>query len=181
MQRQSSTNISSAVSKHYEYWLGCAIKITRTREEATELLHEVILSLYDSDSFARVCNKSDARPYVCAALSMQFYSRESRYHKKIREFQSLTVELKNTNYHQEDWLGARVDNEQAAILVSRLPDFERDLFMLYIQPDFKLKKVSQETGIPEKYLKRVIQFSKEKIRNHVVRRQQIETRTFENM
>jgi len=168
MQKTSSTNISIAVSKHYEYWLGCAIKITRTREEATELLHEVIVSLYESESFARVCNKSDAKPYVCAALSMQYYSKDSRYYRKLKDFSSRTVELTNTNYHQEDWLGARVDNEQAAILVSRLPDFERDLFMLYIQPDFKLKKVSEETGIPEKYLKRVIQFSKEKIRNHVV-------------
>ena len=95
---------------------------------------------------------------------MQYYSKDSRYYRKLKDFSARTVELTNTNYYQEDWLGARVDNEQAAILVSRLPDFERDLFMLYIQPDFKIKKLSEETGIPEKYLKRVIQFSKEKIR-----------------
>lgn len=166
MQKQSSINIS--IEANYNYWLGCCIKITKSREEATELLHEVILNLYESESFARVCEKSDARPYVCAAITTQYFSRESRYYRAIKDFSARTREITNTNYCQEDWLGARIDNEQAAILVSRLPDFERDLFLLYTRPDFKIKEVAIETGIPEKYLKRVLSYAKEKIRNHVV-------------
>jgi len=168
MQSQQSINISNAISNHYNYWLGCAIKITKSRDEATELLHEVIINLYDSPSFERVCTLSDAKPYVCAAITTQYFSKKSKYYKTIKDFSARTTELKNTNYHYEEWLGARIDNEQAAILVSRLPDFERDLFMLYTQPDFKIQELAKETGIPAKYLKRVIHYAKNKIKSHVV-------------
>lgn len=160
-------SISKSIEANYKYWLGCAIKVTKSHEEAIDLLHEVVVRLYDSPAFAKLADKPDARPYVCAAIAIQYKSRNGSYHKNFREFSERSTEITNTNITQDEWLGARLDNEQLDVLISRLPEFDRDLFEVHLLGGWSYDATAEATGIPKKYIIRNINYSIEKIRNVV--------------
>jgi RNA polymerase sigma factor (sigma-70 family) len=173
MQRQSSTNISIAVSKYYDYWMGTALKIARNRDEASDLLHEVLSQVLTNPKCQSLCESGDIKQYVSSSIVKSYYSSSSQFHLLHRQFARACTELNGSTMvdsSDETWMGARLDNEQLDIVISRLPELERDIFLLYIFDDFDAQTVSNETGIPVKVIYRLINYSKTKIKKYVVRK-----------
>lgn len=173
MQKTQSTVISKSFSQHYDYWFGTAIKIARNRDEASDLLHEVLSQVLVNPKCESLCESGDIKHYVPSAIVKSYYSSTSQFHILHRQFARVCTELNGAaiaDTSDDVWMGARLDNEQLDIVISRLPDLERDIFRLYIFDDFDAQVISKETGIPVEVIYRLINYSKTKIRKYVVRK-----------
>jgi len=62
---------------------------------------------------------------------------------------------------------ARFDNEIIDYAINFLPDFDREVFLLYALDDFSYRKLSKETKIPTRHLFVSIQRSKKTLRTWI--------------
>lgn len=173
MQRTQSITTSKAFNQYYPYWMGTALKIARNRDEASDLLHEVLSQVLTNPKCESLCESGDIKQYVSSSIVKSYYSSTSQFHILHRQFARVCTELNGSTIadsSEDTWLGARLDNEQLDIVISRLPDLERDIFLLYVFDDFDAQEVSNETGIPVKVIYRLINYSKTKIKKYVVRK-----------
>ena len=160
-------NISKAISSEYGYWSTVAQNIAKDKEKASDLLHDTLARSLESPNFAEIVKRNEHKYYIVAAMFTNF--RSPRYDKLYRlRSMEFTESLKNSE--DKTWIGARLDNEQMDILISRLPPFERDLFQVYILNECKIEDTARITGIPKSFLRRNIYYSIEKIRNVVSKR-----------
>lgn len=157
--------------KYYEL-LAISKKITkRDTETARELLHEIILQLYNRDEIVLKDYTDDSIKYwLTSIMRVNYYSNTSPYHYRIRkqaqsfteltyimdmeepqeEFESeLVYQLLEANYAELDW-------------------FRKSLLDMYLTLN-SLKAVSRKTTIPLTSISRYIREGKDQIRNNVIK------------
>lgn len=152
------------IAQHYEAWLNIAYNLTKNKEQAVDLVHEVLLQIFSTEDKEIV----NIRNYVSHSISLSWKSPRSAYHYKYTKVQRSFVEI--TNQHQPSSTidySSRVINEYLDFCISRLPEFEREVFYLYALNDFSYQKLSNETGIPKKVLQRAVASAKQKLNQSI--------------
>lgn len=155
---------SDEIKKFYSQWYAIALALTNNREQATDLLHEVLLQIFGAGD-RKIDN---VRNYVSHSIALSWKSARSNYHYKYTKVSRTFVELKNEHEFSADIdYSSRVLNEYLDFCISRLPEFEREVFYLYALNDFSYQKLSEETGIPKKVLQRAVARAKEKLNKSI--------------
>jgi hypothetical protein len=163
--------IESFITRKYYELLNIAKKITKTDEETSrELLHEVILQLYQRDEIVLKSYEDDSiKYYITSIMRVNYYSSTSPYHYRIRKerlkYSELT-EVLNMEQEQEVF-----ESEQLFQLLEEqyceLDWFRKSLLDLYLSLN-SLKAVSRKTTIPLTSISRYIKEGKEQIKANVI-------------
>jgi RNA polymerase sigma factor (sigma-70 family) len=152
------------IEQHYPIWLQIAYNLTKNKEQAIDLVHEVLVQIFSTQDKEIV----NIRNYVSHSISLSWKSPRSAYHYKYTKVLRSYVELKSHHHKTTEVdYSSRVINEYLDFCISRLPEFEREVFYLYALNDFSYQKLSDETGIPKKVLQRAVASAKNKLYNSI--------------
>jgi len=141
-----------------------AYALTNDREKAVDLLHEVLLQIFDGTER----NIQNINHYVSHSISLSWKSSRSKYHYKFTKISKSFIEFKKEHERSADIdYSSRILNEYLDFCISRLPEFEREVFYLYALNDFSYQNLSDETGIPKKVLQRAVARAKLKLNSSI--------------
>jgi hypothetical protein len=160
------------LSTYYDYWLRVAARVTKNfnRDTHIDLVHHCIEVISRSTDFERLCASGEIKPYLTRAIVLQYYDKKSSYHK-CHDLHAGVTEYSPPETTEPD--NFYLTREQLDIIISRLSEFERDIFNDYLSSGLTLKdyanKLSKEIGTSPQYIVRNIQYSREKILSYVHR------------
>lgn len=172
-----NSKVELYITNHYYELLNIANKITKGHELSQELLHEVIIQLYDKKDIKlkKYCDNS-IRYYITAILRTNFYSKTSPFYYKIRKEAQTYLELFDDFSYEPLYDIVNVEIELAlekeklmCILEEKYVElewFEKSIFDLYIVMG-SLKKVSKKTNIPVTSISRYIKEIRNKIKSQL--------------
>lgn len=160
------------ITRNYYELKSIAKKITKDEEMAHELLHEVILQLYDKVEInLKSYEDNSIKYYITAILRTNFYSKTSPFYYRIRKERMLFVEI-------TDCLNMEVEQEEfeSELLYQLLEEnyadldiFKKSLLDMYLTLG-SLKAVSRETTIPLTSISNYINQGKAQIKNNVIKK-----------
>jgi DNA-directed RNA polymerase specialized sigma24 family protein len=164
-----NADVTKYIEHNYKRWKTIAENITHStkRNDADDLLHDTLLRTLtlDETKLTSLVEKKELDYYVIRAMYIANNSTRSSFYNEHRKFIDLSNEFTQTETEVvNEWLGARLDNEQLDIAISRLPWFEATIFQYYILDDFTYRKLESATGIPSMYLYRVVEDVKRKLK-----------------
>ena len=157
--------VESYITKHYYELLNIANKITKGNELSKDLLHEVIMQLYDKteiklDNY----NENNIKYYIVAILRTNWYSKTSPFHYKIRRESSLYVDLTHILEMEDDQ--ESFEKEHILCILEEswadLDWFHKSLFEMYLCLG-SMNKVSKKTKIPLSSIRRYMKEAREQI------------------
>lgn len=163
--------IDCYINRHYYTLLGICKKITKKDEETSrELLHEVMLQIYQRDNIELKSYDDDSiRYYITSICRINYYSNTSPYHYRIRKDRQMFTDLSEA-YHIE----AEQENFEKEIIFTILEEsycnlswFHKSLFDLYMGLQ-SLNKVSKQTTIPLRSIARYIKEAKDQIKDETI-------------
>ena len=168
------------ITKHYYDLLNIANKITKGHELSQELLHEVILQLYDKKeiNLKKYCDNS-IRYYITAVMKINYYSKTSPFYYRIKKesetYRDFYDEMNYTpiyDFEDEEHTLALEKENLICILENEyieLSWFEKSIFDLYIVMG-SIKKVAKKTNIPVSGVARYVKEIRIKIKNNIEER-----------
>jgi hypothetical protein len=161
--------VEEYIKNNYYILLGISKKITKGNELHQELLHEVIVQLYEKKVInLKQYDDDSIRYYITAVLRINWYSKTSPFYYKIRKeratYTELTFDMSYTT-EQESF-----EKQELFDILERefteLDWFRKSLMEMYLTLG-SLKKVSQKTTIPLSSISRYIKESKEQIKTNI--------------
>jgi hypothetical protein len=161
--------VEEYIKNNYFILLGISKKITKGNELHQELLHEVIIQLYEKKIInLKEYDDDSIRYYITAVLRINWYSRTSPFYYRIRKeratYTELTFDMSYTT-EQESF-----EKQELFDILERefteLDWFRKSLMEMYLTLG-SLKKVSQKTTIPLSSISRYIKESKEQIKTNI--------------
>jgi DNA-directed RNA polymerase specialized sigma24 family protein len=170
--------VENYLTKHYYELLNISKKLTKGHELSQELLHEVVIQLYDKKEIKlkSYCDNS-IKYYITAILRTNFYSKTSPFFYNIRKESQTYLELFDEyNYQtipdipfEEEEIALEKENIMCILEQSyvELEWWQRSLFDLYIVLG-SIKKVSKKTRIPVSSVSRHIREIRTKIKLSVI-------------
>ena len=162
--------IEQYISNNYGELLSIAKKITRNNDLSEDLLHEVILQLYNKKNIVlRQYNDDQIKYYIVSIIRINWHSQTSPFYYRIRK--------ENSKYTNIDELYDLADDQQLEYEKQELFDileesfceldwFRKSLFEMYLTLG-SMKKVSVKTRIPVSSISRYLKESKEQIKNNI--------------
>jgi hypothetical protein len=161
--------VEEFIKNNYYILLGISKKITKGNELHQELLHEVIVQLYEKKVInLKEYDDDSIRYYITAVLRINWYSKTSPFYYKIRKEPSTYTELTfDMSYTTEQ---ESFEKQELFDILERefteLDWFRKSLMEMYLTLG-SLKKVSQKTTIPLSSISRYIKESKEQIKTNI--------------
>jgi DNA-directed RNA polymerase specialized sigma24 family protein len=162
--------VSAEISRHYNEWLAKANGLTHDKSKASDLVHEVLTRLLDrpQEDVEDIVCRGKVRQYVNRALWLSWHSNRSDYATHYRKYYDILTESDVNEQRIDDtWIGDVIDGEYLYSAIGRLNDHDAILLRLYSKPDFSYKKLSEDTGIPNAYLRLSIHRALKRIRTYV--------------
>jgi hypothetical protein len=161
--------VEEFIKNNYYILLSISKKITKGHELHQELLHEVIVQLYEKKVInLKEYDDDSIRYYITAVLRINWHSKTSPFYYKIRKEPASYTELSfDMAYESEQ--EAYEKQELFDILEKsycELSWFSKSLMEMYLTLG-SLKKVSQKTTIPLSSISRYIKESKEQIKTNM--------------
>lgn len=158
MQKQ----IESFITKNYYELFSIAKKITKGHHLTKDLLHEVVLQLYDrNDITLHSYEDNTIKYFIVAIIRTNWYSKTSPFYYKIRRESALYVDLKEV-LDMEDEQEAFEKEHILCTLEEGWADldwFHKSLFEMYMCLG-SMNKVSKKTKIPLSSIRRYIKESR---------------------
>lgn len=162
--------LDNYISRHYYTLLSISFKYTKNNDWASELLHEVILQLYNKNELKLKLDDNSIKYYIIRMLMVNWCFPSSPFYIKYKKHNYTHVDLKEamiiTNDETTD------DHNFMDILEQEFSDtfwFSKILFEKWILLG-SLKKVSEDTKIPLTSVKRYIKETKTEIKLNVLNR-----------
>lgn len=153
-------NIDSYIQRQYYILLGIANKMTKEDDLAQELLHEVILQIYNRGNVKLKKYDDDSiKYYIVAIMRINYFSKTSPFHYRIRrERQIMNVDItrcydipsEQENYEKEELY------KLLELNYAELNWFHKSLLDLYLSLNSSMKAVSRKTTIPNQSVSRYI-------------------------
>lgn len=165
-------DVEQFINRHYYELLQITKKITKGHDLTQDLLHEVIIQLYDKKSInLKRYTDNDIKYYIVAIIRTNWYSVTSPFYYKVRrEFkmyddlsECLTMEADQESFEKEQLL---------CILEEEWCDlnwFQKSLFELYMTLG-SLSKVSKKTTIPISSVAKYMKESKQQVKDNILKR-----------
>lgn len=173
-----NSKIESYITRNYYELLSISKKITKGHELSQELLHEVILQLYEKDEIKlkKYCDSS-IKYYITAVMRINYNSKTSPFYYRIRKEAQTYLELFD-DYTYEPLYDFEYEEQQIALEKEKiiciletqyveLEWFEKSIFDLYIVMG-SIKKVAKKTQIPVSNVARYIKEIRNKIKTNMI-------------
>jgi hypothetical protein len=146
------------LSKNYYVLLNIAKKITKQSELSGDLLHEIIIQLYDKEEIKlREYDDNSIKYYITAIMRINYYSKTSPFYYRIRRERVLfNVDLSqcwDISYEQEEFESEEL-LQLLEIEYTNLDWFKKSLLDLYLSLNSSMKAVSRNTNIPTQSISR---------------------------
>lgn len=167
-----NNELSKYIADNYHKWCEVARNITKATRKTDweDLLHDTLQRLLskDENELLQLLSKNELDYYLIRSMYVANNSKRSSFHIQYRRFGELRKDfIEHKHELSYEWLGARLDNEQLDIAISRLHWFESTIFQCYLLDGFSYRELEKETGIPAMYLYRVVEDAKRKLKKHI--------------
>jgi len=162
--------IEKYITTNYYELLSITKKITKNHDLTGDLLHEVILQLYNKNNIVlQEYNNDQIKYYIVSIIRINWHSQTSPFYYKIRK--------ESSKYTNIDDIFDLVDDTQLDFEKQQLFDileqswceldwFRKSLFEMYLTMG-SMKKVSKQTRIPVSSISRYLRESKEQIKEQI--------------
>lgn len=170
--------VESYITNNYYELLKIARKITKNHDLTQDLLHEVIIQLYEKEHITlKFYDDSSIKYYIVSIIRINWISKTSPFYYKIRrEFLKYDDFLSNVNPNSI----FEVSEEQKSfekqqlfnileLEYSELTWFHKNLLGLYLCLG-SVNKVAKHTEIPKSSIIKYIKESKETIKKNVIQK-----------
>jgi hypothetical protein len=164
--------IESYLTREYYQLLKIAKKLTKGDQLSQDLLHEVILQLYDkNDIVLKSYDDNSIKYYITAVMRINYYSKTSPFFYKIkRERTLMTVDITtcwDMSYEQESF-----ESEELYQLLEEeyceLNWFKKSLLDMYLSLNSSMKAVSRKTNIPIQSISRYIKETRQEVKTNII-------------
>jgi len=145
----------------YQYFMNIARKKTGNDEDATDLLHDTIVRLFNSKTWCNVDPK-DRNRYIAGAMSMSW---QSGYGRKL--FRDLGCDSTKEDRNEDNDLSSRLLNETVDLTIESLPPLYRDTMLAYILADCSIRELCRLTGTNRKLTMLIIRDAKQMIKQRL--------------
>lgn len=155
------------LEQRYREYKQLAKKITGGDERYLDLLHDILIQFETNDTWNNLSTKKEQMFYLSRALSNQFYSKNSRFQRTYRKFNTEAVdipEVPDEPYIERpsiEWMNQVLQQE-----LENNPQnwYNVGLFKLYIQHK-KIDLIHKKTKIPKYSIRDTIKQMKLWIKN----------------
>jgi DNA-directed RNA polymerase specialized sigma24 family protein len=163
-------DVECYITKNYYELFNIAKKITKNHDLSQDLLHEVILQLYQKEKIElRSYDDNSIKYYVVAIMRINWHSNTSPFYYKVRreiqKYSDLT-EILTMSDEQEDF-----EKQQIFDILEEewceLSWFHKALFEMYMTLG-SMKKVSKKTTIPISSISNYINESRNTIKKNLI-------------
>lgn len=163
--------IEKYITNHYYELKNVCNKYTKNDDWASELLHEVILQLYDQKEFKCNLDDNSIKYYIIRAIMVNWCYPSSPFYRKYKKKEFVTLDISEVlNITTQD------NETDVHELMSILEDewshtnwFNKTIFSKYLQMG-SLKKVSVDTTIPLTSIKRYVDETRTSIKVNTFRK-----------
>jgi hypothetical protein len=164
--------IESYLTREYYQLLKIAKKLTKGDQLSQDLLHEVILQLYDkNDIILKSYDDNSIKYYITAVMRINYYSKTSPFFYRIkRERTLMTVDVTtcwDMSYEQESF-----ESEELYQLLEEeyceLNWFKKSLLDMYLSLNSSMKAVSRKTNIPIQSISRYIKETRQEVKTNII-------------
>lgn len=165
--------IEEYITKNYYNLLTIAKRICKTNTDIhQELLHEVILQLYDKDRInLKSYDDNSIKYYITAVMRINYYSKTSPFYYKIRRERILMNVDLSTCYDLSAEQESFESEELFELLeqnYSELDWFRKSLMDMYLTLNRSMAAVSRKTTIPIQSISRYIKEAREQVKTNVI-------------
>lgn len=162
--------IERYITTNYYQLLSIAKKITKNHELTNDLLHEVIIQLYNKNNIVlQEYSDDQIKYYIVSIIRINWHSQTSPFYYRMRK--------ESSKYTNIDDIYDLVDDTQLEYEKQHLFDileqswceldwFRKSLFEMYMTLG-SMKKVSKQTRIPISSISRYLKESKELIKTNI--------------
>lgn len=164
--------IESYITKDYYNLLNISKKMTRGDQLSQDLLHEVILQLYDKEDIVlKSYDDNSIKYYIVAIMRINYFSKTSPFFYKIRrERIVMNVDITacwDMSYEQESF-----ESEELYQLLEEeyceLNWFKKSLLDMYLSLNSSMKAVSRKTNIPIQSISRYIKETRQEVKTNII-------------
>jgi len=162
--------IENYITNNYYLLLDITKKITKNNQLSQDLLHEVILQLYNKDNIVlNEYSNNQIKYYIVAVIRINWCSTTSPFYYKIRKEPATYVDINNI-YDLADDTQKEFENKIIFDILeegwTELDWFRKSLFEMYMGLG-SMKKVAAKTRIPVSSISRYISESREQIKDYI--------------
>jgi RNA polymerase sigma factor (sigma-70 family) len=162
--------VEGFITTNYYLLLSISKKITKNHDLTQDLLHEVILQLYDKDKInLSNYDNNTIKYYITAILRINWHSKTAPFWYKVRRERFLYTDLNDILDLEDDQ--EVFEREMLFELLEQewceLNWFKKSLFEMYMTVN-SLKKVAKQTTIPLSSVGRYIKEAKAEIKENVL-------------
>ena len=159
--------IEQFIVSHYQELLSICKKYTKNKDWADELLHEVILQLYDKKEINIQLDSNSIKYYIVSIIKLNWCSKQSPFYRKNKKFGNTTDEL--TDYpetepydYQDDIIIQLIEQEY-----SELDWFDKLQFQTYLLTG-TLRETAELTNSTTSKVWHNLNSTKEQIKNNIL-------------
>ena len=162
--------IERYITNNYYQLLTITKKITKGHELSQDLLHEVILQLYNKDNIIlkEYCDEQ-IKYYIVSVIRINWHSTTSPFYYKIRKESSKYTNIDEI-YNLADDTQLEYEKQILFDILEQswceLDWFRKSLFEMYLTLG-SMKKVSKQTRIPVSSISRYLRESKDQIKLNI--------------
>jgi RNA polymerase sigma factor (sigma-70 family) len=162
--------IEKYITTNYYELFKITKKITKNHELSQDLLHEVILQLYNKGHIIlQEYSNDQIKYYIVSIIRINWHSNTSPFYYKIRKESSRYVNIEEI-FDLADETQLDFEKQQLFDILEQswceLDWFRKSLFEMYLTLG-SMKKVSKQTRIPLSSISRYLKESKEQIKNNI--------------
>jgi DNA-directed RNA polymerase specialized sigma24 family protein len=165
--------IEKYITINYYDLLKVCKKYTKNDDWASELLHEVILQIYDSKSLNNMDKLQDKniKYYIIRIITVNWCYETSPFYRKYKKPAMNTIDLTEamSMAYQDEELNQHEMMELMEEEWAELDWFRKNIFERYLTMG-SLKKVSKDTTIPLTSIARYIKTAKTDIKHNVFKK-----------
>ena len=153
-------DIEDYIAKNYYIIYNIALKMTKQDPLTKDLLHEVILQLYDKQVITlKNYDDNSIMYYIVAVLRINYFSKTSPFHYRIRrERQLMNVDVAtcwDISYEQQEFETERI-YQLLEENYAELDWFKKSVLDMYLSLNSSMNAVSRKTNIPKTSISRYI-------------------------
>jgi DNA-directed RNA polymerase specialized sigma24 family protein len=161
--------VESYLTRKYYELKTIAKNMTKNEDLAHDLLHEVIIQLYDKQEIIlKSYDDNSIKYYITSILRTNFYSKTSPFYYRIRKERVMYVDISECYDMEAEQENFELQNLYDILEISyaELNWFQKSILDLYLMLG-SMKKVSQHSNIPITSISRYIKEAKDTIKRDI--------------
>jgi RNA polymerase sigma factor (sigma-70 family) len=162
--------IEQYITKNYYELHKIAKKYTKNDDWASELLHEVILQLYEKEDHKVKTDCNSIKYYIIRVIMVNWCYPTSPFYRKYKRVEMASVELKGFEMYPEEQEAFEMEELYQLLEenYAELDWFRKSLFNCYLSMGKSMIAVARKTNIPFQSISRYIKEARTQVKNNVI-------------